>query len=105
MHDHQPEPVNSSEEKDPYDEFEERIRRIGVYVVRCLTYARTGWSEMSFHKRLGHSIATATLVALIVYTGYTIKIYKAANRTANAAYRQLEMIDRPWLKEGSEIGF
>lgn len=39
------------------------------------------------------------LIVLVIYAGFTIGIYCAAKKSADAAYRQLEMTDRPWIKD------
>ncbi len=88
MDEHNPENTER-QEKDPYDEFEQRIRTIGIVIdevmSRELTSFRTGWHGLKLNKRLGHSLTLATLVALIFYTCYTVKIYKATAQSAAAA--------------------
>jgi len=106
MHEHHPDTIDGDrEEKSPYDEFEQRIRRIGIFIGSGFRHVWVRWLGLSFSEQTGHVVAFATLVALIAYTRYTIKIYKAANHTADAAYRQLETLDRPWLKEGIVSNF
>ena len=94
MHDHNPETEDTDrEEKDAYDEFEEGVSRVGVFILSII-------KELKISERIGHGIALATLTALIFYTGYTIKIYKATNRTAIAAQRSADIETarkRPWV--------
>ncbi|MBZ5678631.1 MAG: hypothetical protein LAO24_00850 [Acidobacteriia bacterium] len=86
MDEHDPETVSSDrEKKDAYEEFEDRVRRIGLLLLSGLRVFKTRWNELYFHQQAGHFLAFATLVALVVYTGYTIEIYKASNRSAIAA--------------------
>jgi hypothetical protein len=66
--------------KDAYDEFEERVGRIGVFLVGV-------WEQLDASERIGHIIALLTLIALIFYAGYTVKIYRATEKSAEAAKR------------------
>jgi hypothetical protein len=98
MHQHNPEAENAErEEKDSYDEFEERVRRVGVFVLERLLYIKREWHQLSFHKRAGHAIAFATLLSLIFYATYTVKIFNATDRTANIADASLARGTRPWI--------
>jgi cbb3-type cytochrome oxidase subunit 3 len=87
--DREPE-TSDREAKDAYDEFEERVRRIGIAIVGI-------WRELNTSERISHIAALATLIVLLFYTGYTIRIYKASNRTAIAAEKQLDLSQRPYL--------
>jgi len=98
MHEHSSETEDSDRgEKSSYDDFEERMRRIGAVVIQT-------WRKLSPHERTGHLISVATLAVLIFYTGYTIKIYKASDTSARAAEsaaltakQALVTGQRPWL--------
>jgi hypothetical protein len=78
---------SDTDARDAYDEFDERMRRIGRGLIVI-------WRDLSPSERLGNIVSFVTLVALIFYTGYTIKIYKASNRSANAANQTLGEIQK-----------
>src|ERR1700722_18447558 len=65
-------------EQDAYDEFEDGVRRVCLFIIRLRR-------ELSASEKVGHGVALLTLAALVFYTAYTIKIYKATNRSAQAA--------------------
>jgi hypothetical protein len=73
------------EARDAYDEFEQRIGRIGIGIV-------TVWRKLEVSEKVGHALALATLIALIVYAGYTIKIYRANRDAADTAQGQLKQM-------------
>jgi hypothetical protein len=109
MHEHDPETENAErQQKDAYDEFEERVRRVRVFLFRCLCSGWFHWKELKFNKRIGHTLTLATLIALILYTCYTVKIYKASNLSASAAQiaaetaakqeASWEVSQRPWIE-------
>ena len=81
-------------EKDAYDEFEERMRRIGDLVVAI-------WRQLTVDQRVGHGIALIGILVLIVYTTYTIRIYTANNRSANAAKDSSDLL-RQQLEEANK---
>jgi hypothetical protein len=72
------------EQKDAYDEFEDRVGRVGIFIIGI-------WGELTTSERIGHLVALGTFIALIVYTGYTMKIYKAANKSAQEATRATDV--------------
>jgi hypothetical protein len=79
MQEHNHDAVDTNrDEKDPYDELEERMKRIGIAIISICKGLKTS-------ERIGHSIALITLLALIFYAGYTVKIYKATKKSADAA--------------------
>ena len=85
MYEQDPESIDSDREaKDAYDEFEDGVRRIRVFGLVV-------WRELNTSERVGHIVALGTLLALIVYTGYTMKIYKAANKSAQEATRATDI--------------
>jgi hypothetical protein len=90
MCEHDPETVDSEREaRDAYDEFEERMRRIGEFLRRLWHDFEIGWHGLGFHEQLGHVISIATLIALFVYAGYTIKMYHANRESADQAIAQV----------------
>ena len=91
MNSHKEDRTNTDpDSKDPYDEFEERMRRIGSSIVAI-------WKELTIDQRLTHSIAIAGILGLIVYASYTIKIYRTTKNSSDTAAKQLEQTERPWL--------
>jgi hypothetical protein len=87
MHEQHPVTEDSQGTKDAYDEFEEGMRRVGVFVSRI-------WSKLSTSERIGHVTALATLTALVIYAGYTIKLYKANHDAASTAHDTLVEIQK-----------
>jgi hypothetical protein len=69
---------SETEAKDAYDEFEERMGRVGITVV-------ASWNELEISERIGHIIALATLLAPHLYAAYTVNIYTATKQSAEAA--------------------
>ncbi len=94
---------SENEEKDAYDEFEERMRRIGLLI-------RSSWKVLTLDQRIAHIIALATLTFLVIYTRYTIKIY-SGNQAQTKLIRQqlvgtqaaaLDYLTPTWQTEGEE---
>ena len=87
----------SEEGRDSYDEFEDRMKRIGRGTLLV-------WKKLSVSERVGHLIGFATLLAMVIYTGFTVRIYKSANDSAQEARlareqsaKQFDSDQRPYL--------
>lgn len=50
-------------------------------------------------KAISFWVNIATLAVLSLYTLFTILIWSGNNKSAEYSHRQLEMIDRPWIKD------
>jgi len=99
-------------EKDPYDEFQDRMMRVGRRLARLWKHhIKKGWKRTKFHDRISVIVAISGLVVLIVYTIFTIKMWSANKQAADAAkiaaqaaeeattiaQKQLIANERPWL--------
>jgi hypothetical protein len=88
MHQHDPDAEDADRrQQDPYDEFEERVKRIGA------TIART-WKKLETSEKISHIISFITLLALTFYAGYTVKIYRANHDAAKSAQETLGEIQK-----------
>ena len=65
---------------------------------------KTSWTYVSLNEKLQFTISAIGLIILIVYTGATIKMYRAnkeaadaAKSAADTAARELELSERPWI--------
>ena len=104
MYSQDPEGKHSDrQEKDAYDEFEERIVRIGIAILAI-------WKELKMSERISHIVAFLTLASLIFYAAYTVKIYKANVQSAEAAKESARAVKegtqrayRPWLGKESIV--